>query len=41
MNMIFSCMSICAYIVFVYIYILYDYVQCCEDTVSVELRCIN
>ena len=36
--MIVSCMSICAHITFV---LLYDYVQRCKDTVSVELRYIN
>ena len=33
MNMIVSCMSTCAYIMFV----CYDYVQHCKNTVSVEL----
>ena len=38
-NMIVSCISICAGILRVCI--LFDYVQCCEDTVSVELRYIS
>ena len=39
MNMIVSCMS--TYVHILHLYVLYDYVQRCEGTVSVELNYIN
>ena len=39
MNMIVSCKFI--YVHILHLYVLFDYVQCCEDTTSVELRYIN
>ena len=39
MNMIVSCMSIHVHIM--RLCVLYDYVQCCEDTVSVKFRYIK
>ena len=38
MNMIVLSMFICAVL---HLYVLYDYVQRCEDTISVELHYIN
>ena len=38
MDMIVSCMFICVHM---HLYVRYDYAHRCEDTVSVELRCIN
>ena len=34
----YMCMNM---IVSLHLYVCYDYVQCCEDTISVELRYIN
>ena len=41
MNMIVSCMFICSYVHILHLYVRFDYVKRCEDTISVDLRYIN
>ena len=38
MNMI---VQVCPYVHILRLYVLYDYVQRCEETISIEFRCIN